>query len=98
MISTIIGILVGSFITWLITHLYYKKSSTVAPDWAKPLIERLPEKQPSEQELIDIFQDFVEEGKIQPDELTGYLKCPKCNRPSTEFTHETHENTFGDDN
>jgi hypothetical protein len=32
-------LLVGGLISWIIAHFYYRRSSSNAPDWVKPLIE-----------------------------------------------------------
>jgi len=34
-------LIVGALISWIIAHFYYRRSSSNAPDWAKPLIDSL---------------------------------------------------------
>ncbi|MAL84309.1 hypothetical protein IG389_07885 [Idiomarina abyssalis] len=51
----------GAFISWLITHLYHRHSSKNAPEWAEPLMSRLPQHQPTESELQEIIQEYLKE-------------------------------------
>ncbi|WP_348814405.1 hypothetical protein NFG57_12005 [Halomonas sp. H10-59] len=49
----------GAFASWLITHIYHRNSSKNAPEWARPLIDSLPETEPSQEELSKLVQDYV---------------------------------------
>ena len=40
--------------TWLIAHAYYRRSSVQVPEWARPLVESLPEARPSRERLIEL--------------------------------------------
>ena len=42
-IGTLIGVALGGIITWIVTRHYYKKSMINAPEWARPLIDKLPQ-------------------------------------------------------
>ena len=37
----LLSLLAGGLISWIIAHFYYRRSSSEAPKWARPLIERL---------------------------------------------------------
>jgi len=89
----IIGSVFGGLTSWVISHLYYKKSNTYAPDWAKPLIEKLPEIAPSGEELLKLFQHEINEGSIKPHPVFNHVACPNCNAPLSELV----EKVMGDD-
>jgi hypothetical protein len=89
----LIGALLGGMISLLIAHSYYRKSKSNVPDWAEPLIERLPQIAPREEELISIFQDLINEGKITPHPVFQYVACPKCKGPLEDLK----ETVSGDD-
>ncbi len=93
MIQFVVGIVVGGLVSWFITHLYHRKSSINAPEWAKSILERLPADPPSKERLLELFQDALESGDATPDPVLGHVACPECGAPSTEFEHKTH----GDD-
>jgi len=88
MTELVIG-LISAVVSWAITHAYYKRSSVNVPEWAKPIIERLPEAPPSRDQLIDLFHEALQDGELIPDPNFGYVACPRCKAPSTEF--DTHE-------
>lgn len=85
MIITIIGIVLGGFISWIITREYYKKSNQCAPDWALPLIEKLPKVVPTDEEFLKLFQDEITNGKITPHPLFSIVACPECGAPLKEL-------------
>lgn len=49
----------GMAISWLIAHVYYRQSSKNAPEWAQPLIDSLPETEPSQEELLKLVKGYV---------------------------------------
>jgi hypothetical protein len=73
MIELVIGVILGGFVSWLVTHIYHKKSSTEIPDWAKPIIDKLPQSQPTESELLELFQEALNSGDIVPDPILGHV-------------------------
>lgn len=91
MIELLVGAILGGGISWFVTHIYYRKSSTVVPEWAKPIIERLPEEPPTKERLLELFQDALDKGEIVPHPEFGYVACPECNAPSTDFEEEFWE-------
>jgi len=93
MTQLVMGILPGGLITWFFTHLYYRKACTSVPDWAKPILEKLPDEPPSRERLLKLFQDALESGDVKPDPAVGCVACPQCGAPSTDFLHEA----YGDD-
>jgi rubredoxin len=93
MIELFIGIVAGAVISWAIAHAYYKKSSTEPPDWAKPIIAKLPEEPPSQEKLVELFQDALDKGEAEIDPITGYAACPQCKAPAKDFERQG----FGDD-
>jgi hypothetical protein len=78
MISLLMGVILGGVISWIVTRHYYKKSSVNAPEWAKPLIEKLPKAAPSLQELTALFQEEINKGTIKPHPVFQYVACPNC--------------------
>jgi hypothetical protein len=85
MIKLVVGVIFGGFVSWLVTHIYYKKSSTKIPDWAKPIIDKLPQSQPTESELLELFQEALNSGDIVPDPIFGHVACPNCKAPASDF-------------
>lgn len=55
----IIIFFLGAFCSWLITHIYYRRSFKIAPDWAVPMLDRFPE-QPTREEL----ENFIKESTL----------------------------------
>lgn len=93
MIELIIGIVGGGVISWIISSQYYKKSNTFAPDWAIPLIDKLPRIALSEKELLRLFQEEIENGTITPHPVFMHVACPNCHAPIDELI----EKISGDD-
>lgn len=89
----IILFLAGFILSWALTHGYYRRSSTKAPEWAKQLIERLPDSPPSKERLLEIVQESIDKGEILVDSLTGHVACPECNHSAETFEKQV----FGDD-
>ena len=80
----------GAICSLVISHYYYRRSSSEAPEWARTLIERLPDKPPTEEELLRLFQESLQSGKATPDPLLGHVACPNCKAPSSGFNHDSH--------
>jgi ribosomal protein L32 len=93
MTELVIGIIVTIIITWGFAHFYYRKSSTNIPEWAIPFIKDLPKEKPSNEELLRIFQESLESGKVEVDPLLRIVACPKCGESSKNFKRTG----FGDD-
>ena len=93
MIELLVGIVGGGVLSWLISHIYYKKSSVKIPEWAKPIIERLPEEPPTNDRLLEIFQDALNRGEVEVDPIVGYVACPECKASSKDFK----KTAYGDD-
>ena len=49
----------GSLVSWLITMVYYRKSSVSAPVWAHELIRKLPEKPISEEDFAHLLKEHM---------------------------------------
>jgi hypothetical protein len=94
MIELTLGIIFGGIVSWCLTHIYYRKSSKEIPDWAKPIIEKLPKTKPSGAELLELFQDALDSKQIIPDPILGHVACPNCKAPSSDFETKC----FGDEN
>jgi hypothetical protein len=88
----ILGVLAGGILSWVITYSYYRKASREIPDWAKPIVERLPQSPPTKEQLLELFQDALDKGEINPDPIFGYVACPKCKAPSSDFKHRIYSN------
>lgn len=56
--------ILGGLASWVIAHLYYRQSSRQAPEWAKPLIDMLPDKALTESQLISLVQKYTQENPI----------------------------------
>jgi len=93
MVELIIGAILGGIISWAVTHFYYKKASTDIPDWAKQIVEKLPQSKPTESELLELFQEALDTGDVVPDPILGYVACPNCKAPASDF----EEKGFGDE-
>ncbi len=93
MIELVLGTVIGGTISWVVTHIYYQKSSNEIPDWAKQLVEKLPQSKPSEAELLELFQQALNTGEIVPDPLLGHVACPDCKAPASDFK----DKSFGDE-
>lgn len=81
----IVIFIAGCIISWLIAHLYYRRSSKTIPDWAKELVENLPKEQPTEDELLQLFQEHLDSGEIEIDPLLGIVACPNCGESAKNF-------------
>lgn len=93
MTELFIGIVGGAIFSWVISHIYYKKSSKQIPDWAKPIIAKLPEEQPTKDKLLELFQDALDKKDVHVDPLIGHVACPKCKASAKDFK----KTVFGDD-
>ncbi len=54
----------GSLFSWLITMIYYRKSSVKAPRWAHKIIERLPEQPISKEEFEKLLAESWDSATI----------------------------------
>ncbi|MFI5180316.1 MAG: hypothetical protein ACHQPI_02875 [Thermoanaerobaculia bacterium] len=82
--------LAGSLCTIIVSRYYYRRTSTEVPEWAKALIKKLPDQPPSEQELLKLFQESLESGKVKADPLLGHVACPNCKAPAGDFEHRAY--------
>lgn len=89
----IIIFIAGCAVSWLITHLYYHRSATQTPTWAKELVSNLPAQQPKPSELLRLFQEHLDSGDVEINYPLGRVACPGCNSPAKDF----EEKVFGDD-
>lgn len=89
---TVIIFFAGAAFSWLITHLYYRKSSSQVPEWAKPLIEKLPDTPPTKEKLLELVQEYLNRGEVVVNEPTGHIACPECGNTAEQFQQEV----FGD--
>ena len=85
MLELVVGFIGGAAFSWLISHQYYKKSSAQIPDWAKPIIEKFPEKTPTKEELLNLFQDALNRREVEIDPVVGYVVCPECQASARDF-------------
>jgi len=93
MTELILGGAIGGALSWCIAYIYHHKASTEIPDWAKPIVERLPPSRPPEAELLKLFQQALNTGEVVPDPLLGHVACPECKAPGSDFQEES----FGDE-
>src|SRR6266852_809745 len=77
----------GVIVSWVITHFYYKRSAKAVPDWAKPLTASLPDAPVSPEKLIQLYHKALEAGGLTPDAYSGYVVCPNCGAPSSQFQY-----------
>jgi predicted RNA-binding Zn-ribbon protein involved in translation (DUF1610 family) len=89
----LVGFIAGCLVTWLITHIYYQRSSTTIPKWAKELVEHLPKQRPTRDEVIRLFQEFLDTGQVEIDPLLSRVACPECGESAKSFERKG----FGDD-
>jgi hypothetical protein len=88
-----IGLSIISFLAGcVVTHIYYRRASKEAPEWAKaipewakPLIAKLPDQPISLDRLAELYHEELELGNIRPDPISGYLVCPKCGASTDQF-------------
>jgi len=83
----------GCLVTCLITHVYYWLSSTTVPQWAKELVEHFPKQRPTGKELLALFQQYLDTGKIEIDPLLRRVACPECGQSAKRFERKA----FGND-
>jgi len=93
MVKLVVGAILGGIVSWVVAHIYYKKSSREIPDWAKPIIEKLPQSKPTDAELLELFQEALSTGDVLPDPILGHVACPNCKAPASDFKEEG----FGDE-
>jgi RNase P subunit RPR2 len=91
MLELIVGLVGGAAFSWLISHIYNKKSSAQIPEWAKPIIEKFPEKPPTKEELLNLFQDALDKGEVELDPVVGYVACPECQASAKDFKKTAFE-------
>jgi len=82
-----VGILGGGLLSWLVTHLYYQRSVTSTPPWAKDLIDRFGQEEPSAEQLRKYFNEAVASGDIVPHVPSGYVMCPQCKVSSDNLVY-----------
>ncbi len=91
--SEVIFFTAGCVVSWLIAHLYYCRSSTQAPKWAKDLIQNLPANPPKPSELLRLFQEHLDSRDVEINYRLGRVACPECGASAKDF----EEKVFGDD-
>ena len=91
MTELLVGTLAGGGISWLLTHVYYRKSSIEVPEWAKPIIRNLPPERPSRERLLELFQEALEKGDVRPDPVFGHVACPECHAPFSDMNTTTRD-------
>ena len=89
----IVFFIAGCVISWLIALFYYRRSSKTIPEWAKGFVENLPTQQPTEDELLQLFQEHLDSGEIEVNPLLNRVACPKCGESAKNFKEEV----YGDD-
>jgi len=82
MAALLIGIVAGAILSLIII-----------PEWAKPFIANLPEEPPTQERLLELFQDSLDTGETEIDSDFLIVACPNCGTPSNELI----KNGFGDD-
>jgi hypothetical protein len=83
----------GAFVSWIITHAYYRHSSKIAPDWAQPLIAKLPDSPPTKERLLELVQEYIGKGEVKVNDPTGHIACPECANSAEHF----EQKVFGDE-
>ncbi len=84
------GVVLGGVVSWAITHYYDRRASVRVPDWARPLLRRLPEAAPSKAELQKVFREVLEETELEvvepedENEFEELEECPKCQSDELE--------------
>ena len=92
--SDIIIAVISFLASWLLAKSYYLRGKKEIPDWAIPLIEKLPKQRPSLFELLGLFQEALDDGRASIHPVANIVACPECGAPSQDFK----ESVFGDDN
>jgi hypothetical protein len=54
----------GSLVTWLVTMIYYRRSSVKAPKWARPLIESLPDEPLDKDHFVKLLEASLKDRVI----------------------------------
>ena len=85
----------GAAASWLISHIYYRLSSTTLPEWAYPLIRELPNSKPSPRELLEIVQEYLDLRLIEIKEPINRIACPKCGNTARDFIEKYHTTDDG---
>jgi hypothetical protein len=85
--GVLLGILGGGLASWLVTHMYYQRSVKATPEWARPLIDRFGQEEPTTEQLREYFNEAVASGDIVPHVPSGYVMCPECKAPSTALEY-----------
>lgn len=80
----LIGIIAGGIISWALTHWYYRRANKEVPEWAAPLIAKLPDAPVSLDRLIELYHEAIQDGAI-PTHPSGYIRCPECEATSDKF-------------
>ena len=75
----------GCIISGLIAHFYYRRSSRTPPEWAKEFVKHLPIQPPTEDELLQLFQEHLDSGEIEIDPVLGIVACPECGESAKSF-------------
>jgi len=89
--------IVGALLSWPIAHWYYRRAAKEAPEWAQPLIDKLPDAPISQERLVTLYNEAIESGEIDPHAFTGYTRCPKCGASQEYFEPwEAWDNVRGD--
>lgn len=83
-VVALIGIAASAVASWFFSRWYYQKSALEVPEWAKPLIAKLPDAPISTDRLIDLYHEAIQSGDIQP-HPSGFIKCPECGAGSDKF-------------
>jgi hypothetical protein len=82
---TFVGVILGAVPSWLISRFYYRRSTIEVPEWARQLVESLPDHPISTERLTELYHAALERGELHPDPYSGYVACPKCGEPSEQF-------------
>ena len=85
-----IPLLIGAFLSFIITSHYHQRSSCETPKWAENFIKKLPKEKPSKRELIKLFQEYLDDGEAVIHEVTGHVACPECGEPASSFEDKVH--------
>ncbi len=83
-------LLIGAWLSWVITSHYHQRSSYETPKWAENFIKNLPKEKPSKKELIKLFQEYLDDGDAVVHEVTGHVACPDCGETSINFEEKIH--------
>ena len=87
-IELLIGAVIGGLVSWIMTRSYYKKARFSVPDWAKPIIGKLPPAPPTQQALLELFEGGFLRAEAGPHPVSQRVACPICNAPVSDFKKE----------